>query len=118
MIEYYQFFLTLGIAENGKSNCDHVELLTQAKNAIPKGFTGNVFCGYNSVDEDATCKGDSGKYVTLCVITLNYGFSLCPIHVVTFTLISSLVTDYIQKRRGQALLSSFEYNLSPKLISK
>ena len=27
---------------------------------------------------------------------------LCPIHLVTFTLISILVTDYIQKRRGQA----------------
>ena len=25
---------------------------------------------------------------------------LCPIHLVTFTLISILVTDYIQKRRG------------------
>ena len=27
--------------------------------------------------------------------------TLCPIHVVTFTLISNLVTDYIQKRRGE-----------------
>ena len=44
--------------------------------------------------------------------------SLCPIHVVTFTLISNLVTDYIQKRTGQVLLFSFEYNLSPNLISK
>ena len=26
----------------------------------------------------------------------------CPIHVVTFTLISNLVTDYIQKRRGES----------------
>ena len=43
---------------------------------------------------------------------------LCPIHVVTFTLISILATDYIQKRRGQALLFSFEYNLSPNLITK
>ena len=39
-------------------------------------------------------------------------------HVVTFTLISILATDYIQKRRGQALLFSFEYNLPPNLISK
>ena len=41
------------------------------------------------------------------------------VHVVTFTLISILVTDYtwinyIQKRRGQALLFSFEYNLLQK----
>ena len=43
---------------------------------------------------------------------------LCPIHVVTFSLISILATDYIQKRRGQALLFSFEYNLLPNLISK
>ena len=35
----------------------------------------------------------------------------CPIHVVTFTLISTLATDYIQKRRGQALLFSFWYYL-------
>ena len=42
----------------------------------------------------------------------------CPNHVVTFNLISNLVTDYIQKRRGQALLFSFEYNLLPSLISK
>ena len=43
---------------------------------------------------------------------------LCPIHVVTFTLISNLATDYIQKRRGEPGLFSFEYNMSPKLISK
>ena len=42
----------------------------------------------------------------------------CPIHVVTFTLISNLVTDYIQKRRREPSLFSFEYNLLPKLISK
>ena len=42
----------------------------------------------------------------------------CTIHVVTFSLISNLATDYIQKRRGQPGLFSFEYNLSPKLISK
>ena len=40
----------------------------------------------------------------------------CLVHVVTFTLISILVTDYIQKRRGQALVFSFEYNLLPNLI--
>jgi hypothetical protein len=28
-----------------------------------------------------------------------------------------LATDYIQKRRGELGLFSFEYNLSPKLIS-
>ena len=39
---------------------------------------------------------------------------LCPIHVVTFTWILLLATYYIQKRRGQTLLFSFEYNLLPK----
>ena len=33
------------------------------------------------------------------------------------SLISILVTDYIQKRRGQAHLFSFEYNLLPNLLS-
>ena len=32
-------------------------------------------------------------------------------------LISNLVTDYIQKRRGEPGLFSFEYNLLPKLTS-
>ena len=32
-------------------------------------------------------------------------------------LISILVTNYIQKRRDQALLFSFEYNLLPNFIS-
>ena len=41
---------------------------------------------------------------------------LCPIHVLTFKLISNLATEYIQKRRGEPGLFSFEYNLSPKLI--
>ena len=45
-------------------------------------------------------------------------FCYCPIHVVTFTLTSNLATDYIQKRRGEPCVFSFEYNLSPKLISK
>ena len=43
-------------------------------------------------------------------------WDLCPIHVVTFTLISNLATDHIQKRTGQALLFSFEYNQLPNLI--
>ena len=37
--------------------------------------------------------------------------------VVTFTLMSILATNYIQKRRGQALFFSFEYNLLPNSIS-
>ena len=45
-------------------------------------------------------------------------YLLCPIHVVTFTLISNLATDYIQKKRREPGLFSFENNLSPKLISK
>ena len=32
-------------------------------------------------------------------------------------LISNLVTDYIQNRRGEPGLFSFDYNLLPKLIS-
>jgi hypothetical protein len=32
-------------------------------------------------------------------------------------MISVLVTDYIQKRRGQALLFFFEYNLLANLLS-
>ena len=34
------------------------------------------------------------------------------------SMLSILATDYIQKRRGQALLFSFEYNQSPNSISK
>ena len=40
-----------------------------------------------------------------------------PIHVVTFTLISNLVTDYIQKRRGEPGLFSFGYDLLPKSVA-
>ena len=32
----------------------------------------------------------------------------CPIHVATFTLISILATDYIQKRRGEPGLFKFD----------
>ena len=39
----------------------------------------------------------------------------CLVHVVHKDLISILVTDCIQKRRGQALLFSYEYNLLPKI---
>ena len=42
----------------------------------------------------------------------------CLVHLVHKKLISILVTDHIQKRRGKALLFSFEYNLLPNLISK
>ena len=37
----------------------------------------------------------------------NKGYQSRPIHVVTFTFILILVTDCVQKRRGQALLISF-----------
>ena len=51
--------------------------------------------------------------------SLNEKCYLRPIHVVTFTLRSILVTDYIKKKRpGSPLLFSFEYNLLPNLISK
>ena len=43
--------------------------------------------------------------------------SYCLVHVVHENLISILVTDHIQKRRGQAFLFSFEYNLLANLIS-
>ena len=36
----------------------------------------------------------------------------------SFRQVSNWVTDYIQKRRGEPGLFSFEYNLLPKLISK
>ena len=62
ILDNYLCFLTLGIDENGKSNCDNAELLIKAKSAIPDGYTRNVFCAYSPVDEFATCKGDSGKY--------------------------------------------------------
>ena len=39
--------------------------------------------------------------------------NICPIHVVTFTLTSNLVTDYIHKRRGEA----FEYMISVTKIA-
>ena len=39
-----------------------------------------------------------------------FGF-LCPIHVVTSTLISNLATDYIQKRTGQSLVAKFYINV-------
>ena len=42
-----------------------------------------------------------------------------PVQVVTFTLISILVTDYIQNRRGQALLFSFiYYEVNGKLVKE
>ena len=44
-------------------------------------------------------------------------WNVCLVHAVVKNLISILVTDYTQKRRGQALLFSFEYNLLPDLIS-
>ena len=57
-------------------------------------------------------------WVRSCKSMYNLSSYCCPIHVVTFTLISNLATDYIQKRTGRAHLFSFEYNLSPNLISK
>ena len=42
-------------------------------------------------------------------LTVVKHFNLCLVHVVHRNLISILVTDYIQKRRGQALLFSSHY---------
>ena len=62
---FLTLFLTLGIKENGESNCKNSELVYQVENAIPEGYTKSIFCAGNSIDVDATCRGDSGKYV-LC----------------------------------------------------
>ena len=48
----------------------------------------------------------------------NHRIHFVPHALSTFMLKSNLATYYIQKRRSQALLFSFEYNLSPNLISK
>ena len=61
---------------------------------------------------------DFGFYKKLLGKSLKSKTNRGPIHVVTFTLISNLATDYIQKRGGEPGLFSFEYNLSPNLISK
>ena len=45
-------------------------------------------------------------------------FYAISMYIVTFAYISNLATVYIQKRRGEPGLFSFEYNLSPKLILK
>ena len=47
-----------------------------------------------------------------------YILHICPIQMVSFTLISNSATNYIQKRRGEPGVFSFEYNLLQKLISK
>ena len=59
----------------------------------------------------------------ICLLNTYFSFVLPPLIllaflVVTFTLTSILATDYIQRRRGQALLFSFEHDLSPNQISK
>ena len=45
-------------------------------------------------------------------LLLSWSIPLCPIHVVTFNLISNLVTDYIQKRRGEPGLFSLDLSQS------
>ena len=45
-------------------------------------------------------------------LLLSWSIPLCPIHVVTFNLISNLVTDYIQKRRGEPGLFSLDLSRS------
>ena len=79
------------------------------------------------------CSGRLGKSATAMVCSLEWTKQdlcgllakgklatthYCLVHVVTFTFISILVPDYIQKREGQTLLFSFEYNLLPNLILK
>ena len=73
ILDNYLCFLILGIENYGESNCDNVELLTLAKSAIPKGYTRNVFCAYSYVGEEATCRGDSGKYVK-CKLLLIHAY--------------------------------------------
>ena len=70
MYDFYLCFLTLGIDENGKSDCENTELVGLAKLAIPEGYTKSVFCAENSIDQDTTCRGDSGKYVMYAIIHL------------------------------------------------
>ena len=50
-------------------------------------------------------------------VLVSFVFRIMPYPCSDENLISNLVTDYIQKRRDQALLFSFEYNLLPNLIS-
>ena len=53
-------------------------------------------------------------FLNIAMTILNCGFrSTDLVHVVHNNLISILVTDYIQKRRDQALFFSFEYTVRP-----
>ena len=82
---------------------------------FPKSVTTPVKCFYKWINWTKWIISKINQKLWKIIFVL---CSYCPIHVVTFTLISLLVTDYIQKRRGQSLLFSFEYNLLPNLISK
>ena len=70
----FNVLLTLGIKENGESNCKNSELVYQVENAIPEGYTKSIFCAGNSVDVDATCRGDSGKYVFMLMSVGSWSF--------------------------------------------
>jgi hypothetical protein len=75
-----------------------------------------------TTNETMGCSGNGEHPVYICffpesIVERCVAENCCPIHVVTFMLISNLATDYIQKRRGELGLFSFEYNLSQKLIS-
>ena len=68
-------------------------------------FNGSIFCTKNG-------KIDFEEINSMkCLVSVRV-FLHQKIHMYQITLISNLVTDYIQRRRGEP-----EYNLLPKLIS-
>ena len=69
---------------------------------------GKFRCEVTADDFETASKSGDATVVGKLLANLPYQIALCPIHVVTFTLISNLATDYIQKRRGEPCLFSFE----------
>ena len=71
------------------------------KDLIHRYVWGNIFC---SLEKPGSVQ-QSGCSAAIKTAVQIYS---CPIHVVTFTLISNLVTDYIQKRREVESLEEVE----------
>ena len=48
---------------------NRLNLQSKVENALPAGYERNVFCAQNKEGEtEATCRGDSGKSVNLCIL--------------------------------------------------
>ena len=65
----------IGKGKEPRKECPNIFLEAKINNAVPNNYDDTVFCAQNANEREASCEGDSGKYLEVNLLTDRVGQS-------------------------------------------